>query len=108
MAYIQRRKNPRGVLTWQVRWETPDGDSDSETCDYEKVAKKFKSLVEVAGNAVRRATRENRHQQDMAAESHRHQREMAVRERRIDLYLEVLRSKTLTDRVYFDMTREIQ
>ncbi|GII95568.1 hypothetical protein Ssi02_57990 [Sinosporangium siamense] len=51
MAGIETRKGPRGT-TFRVYWREGggrDGARDSETCDTKATAKRFKALVEAAG-----------------------------------------------------------
>jgi integrase len=52
VASIERRVSKRGVVSWRVAWREGgkrNGRRDSETCDYEKVARRFAGLVEAAG-----------------------------------------------------------
>jgi integrase len=54
VASIERRKNKRGIVSWRVAWReggARDGRRESETCDSERVARKFAAFVEAAGEA---------------------------------------------------------
>lgn len=52
MAWIEPRKSKKGRVSYRVCWHiggTRDGGRDSETCDTKPIARKFKALVEAAG-----------------------------------------------------------
>src|ERR687895_1443914 len=53
MASIEKRTSKVGrTITWRVKWRTGgtrDGAWDGETCDDLKTARRFKALVEAAG-----------------------------------------------------------
>jgi hypothetical protein len=53
MASIEKRMSKNGrTITWRVKWRTGgarDGAGDTETCDDLKTARRFKALVDAAG-----------------------------------------------------------
>lgn len=52
MATIRKRANKQGSPSWQVRWWQLDGSQASETFTTEEQAKRFRGLVDAAGQAA--------------------------------------------------------